>query len=395
MKKTVLVLGLLAAPVLAIEPQAAKEAAKAVDPARIGPSIDALCAPELGGRRAGTEGGKKTTALLAKAFADAGLAKLGGESSYVFDAGNGDENVLGVIAGSDLARESIVLSAHWDGVGVDEDGKVVPGADENASALSALLEMARVLGKTKPRRTLVFAAFGGWWDPKDDTNRWRGARAFLKKHRGTIHPVFQLDLMMLGVPLMATEPERFFALGSESSAPLIDVLKEAAAATTELKVARASVDLVEKRGPRDDYDAFRAAKVPFVFLTSGVSKHYHLVTDAPATLDKKRIAAAARLGIDIVARVDARDEAPEFAKESLTDDRRDATEVLDLVTAALDPKNGITFDPPSEKKALEFKRDKIKDMLDVEGELHLEKRDRGVLKETLELLLISLTHRKL
>src|SRR5207302_7453777 len=103
-----------------------------------------------------TTGGKKTTAFLAKAFEDAGLAKLEGESSYVFALTGGDENVIGRVAGGGRSAEAIVISAHWDGAGEDEAGKLVPGADENGSGLAALLEMARTLAKSKPRRTLVF-----------------------------------------------------------------------------------------------------------------------------------------------------------------------------------------------------------------------------------------------
>ncbi len=222
----------------------------------------------------------------------------------------------------------------------------------------------------------------------NDAKRFRGAKDFLKLKK--VQPIFQVDLMMLGVPLLPSEPERFFALGTESSPALADVLKQSAAQESELRVARASADLVEKRGPRDDYDAFRAAGVPFVFLTSGVSRFYHKVGDVPATVDPKRIAAAARLAIQLVAHVDALDVAPSFAKETTHDDRADATEVLGLIEAALGDKSGIALEA-RDRKALSFKRDRIKDLLEPTGDLHLEPRDRGILKDSLELLLLALT----
>ncbi len=373
----------------ALDSNAAKEAAATIDAKRIGATIDALCAPEMQGRRAGTTGGKKTTAFLAKAFEDAGLQKLEGESSYLFALPDGDENVAGRVPGTDLAAEAIVISAHWDGAGEDEAGKLVPGADENGSGLAALLETARALSKTKPRRTLVFAAFGGWWDPKDDTRRFRGAKVFAKKP-GKAKPVFQIGLYMLGAALLPSEPERFFALGAESSAEVIEVVKAATPGCTDLKMARPSIDIVEKRGPRDDYDAFRAVSVPFVLLMSGVSKHYHKATDVPAHVDTKRIAAAARFAIDVVARVDAADAAPTFAKEPLVDDKLDAAEVLGLIEAALDPKSGITM-KPAETKALTLKRDRIRGLIEEAGEgTKLDARERAVLKDALELLLLCL-----
>ncbi len=75
-------------------------------------------------------------------------------------------NVVGQITGSDpkLADEAILLAAHLDhlGVGRPVNGDAIyNGADDDASGVAAVLELARALGRgPKPRRTVIFALFG-------------------------------------------------------------------------------------------------------------------------------------------------------------------------------------------------------------------------------------------
>jgi len=83
------------------------------------------------------------------------------------------ENVIGVQPGADptLAGEAIVVGAHYDHLGtggefseaLEATGEIHNGADDNASGVAALLEVARVAARTpwRFRRTVVFAAFAG------------------------------------------------------------------------------------------------------------------------------------------------------------------------------------------------------------------------------------------
>jgi len=80
-------------------------------------------------------------------------------------------NVIAVLRGSDprFADEAVIVSAHYDhlgrsgpGVRMAEIGQVHPGADDNASGVAVLLELARTLANAgAPPRTLVFVAFSG------------------------------------------------------------------------------------------------------------------------------------------------------------------------------------------------------------------------------------------
>ncbi len=71
-------------------------------------------------------------------------------------------NVAGLLEGADpaLRGETVILCAHYDHLGVRE-GKTLPGADDNASGVAGLLELARMFGAgSPPRRSLLFLAFG-------------------------------------------------------------------------------------------------------------------------------------------------------------------------------------------------------------------------------------------
>src|SRR5207237_6959348 len=81
-------------------------------------------------------------------------------------------NVIGVLPGSDpkLKNEVIVIGSHYDHLGRGGEGSLAPragaihhGADDNASGVAGLLELARMFSSQnpKPRRTIIFIAFSG------------------------------------------------------------------------------------------------------------------------------------------------------------------------------------------------------------------------------------------
>ncbi|MBI4469895.1 MAG: M20/M25/M40 family metallo-hydrolase [Acidobacteria bacterium] len=71
-------------------------------------------------------------------------------------------NVIGGVPGSgDLAKETIVIGGHYDTGGVDPDGTLFPGAEDDASGVAITLELARtvVQSQGRPERSIVFAAW--------------------------------------------------------------------------------------------------------------------------------------------------------------------------------------------------------------------------------------------
>ena len=80
-------------------------------------------------------------------------------------------NVIGVYPGTGAAmgpqgkaldNQVIIVSAYYDGLGIGPDGTLYPGANDNASGVATMLEMARVLkeGNYEPKKTVIFTAWG-------------------------------------------------------------------------------------------------------------------------------------------------------------------------------------------------------------------------------------------
>ncbi|MBN1966669.1 MAG: M20/M25/M40 family metallo-hydrolase, partial [Anaerolineae bacterium] len=69
-------------------------------------------------------------------------------------------NVVCTLQGTDTGAGVIVVSAHYDAVAYDVDSTInAPGADDNATGVAALLELARIMAQSQHRATIIFVAF--------------------------------------------------------------------------------------------------------------------------------------------------------------------------------------------------------------------------------------------
>ena len=123
---------------------------------------DTVC----GGRRTGTGGNGMASFWIAQQFSQIGLRQLGDSWFQIFQtqAGETGHNVAGLLPGSGAAgRQYIIIGAHFDHLGTLK-GVLYPGADSNASGVTAMLHLARMLQHMaridRPfRRSVLFVAF--------------------------------------------------------------------------------------------------------------------------------------------------------------------------------------------------------------------------------------------
>ena len=127
-------------------------------------------------------------------------------------------NVIGILRGSDpkLSKETILLSAHLDHLGVRANmpgDNIFNGADDDASGVTAVLELAEALAKgEKPKRTVVFALFGS-----EEIGGY-GARYFQEHPPVPIESfVANLEFEMIGRPDSAVPPHTLWLTGYERS----------------------------------------------------------------------------------------------------------------------------------------------------------------------------------
>jgi len=127
-------------------------------------------------------------------------------------------NVVGILRGSDakLAKETVLLSAHLDHLGIGREvagDSIYNGADDDASGVTAVLELAEALSTgPKPKRTVVFALFGS-----EEIGGY-GARYFQEHPPVPIESfVANLEFEMIGRADGAVAPHTLWLTGYERS----------------------------------------------------------------------------------------------------------------------------------------------------------------------------------
>ena len=228
-----------------------------------------LASPEFLGRRG--PGAAPTSRHLAAAFERLGLKPAFNDSFYqpipsLLTEGTSKASIVGrnvgaILPGSDpkLKDEWILLSAHYDHLGKRGD-VLYPGADDNASGVAMLLEVAEyfALSKDKPRRTIAFISF-------DQEEAGLIGSTYFVAHPPLPFRNFKAFLIadMLGRSMANVMDEYVFVLGSERSAQLRQARGEDRAAR-RARIGRLGADLV---GTRSDYGPFRDRRVPFLFFS--------------------------------------------------------------------------------------------------------------------------------
>ena len=161
--------------------------------------IITLSSDKMEGRRAGSEGIEKATQYIESEFERIGLSKYDTLSSYRqnFDFyGMSFNNVVGVLKGKSLSDEFIVISAHYDHLGIDyeiDGDNIYNGANDNASGVTAVLTLAEYFKKSNiNERSIIFVAFTG------EEMGLRGSRYFGKNiNRSKI--MAGINIEMIGV----------------------------------------------------------------------------------------------------------------------------------------------------------------------------------------------------
>ncbi|HEX8337629.1 MAG TPA: M20/M25/M40 family metallo-hydrolase [Pyrinomonadaceae bacterium] len=277
------------------------EQPKKIDAARLLEDVRALSADAMEGRGAGTRGGELARAYLLRRFKEAGLAPLWPTFEQTFDLpakGGKGVNLVGYVKGAKYPERLIVVTAHYDHLGV-RDGQVYNGADDNASGVAVLLQLAAHFQRAaRPEHSLVFAALDA------EELGLLGARALVKKLRDEKRGVaLDVNLDMVG----HSERGELYAAGTYHTPALRPALERvAAAAPVKLLLGH------DRPGQgNDDWTSqsdqfpFHKAGVPFVYF--GVEDHgdYHKPSDDFDTLTRDFFVGAAETVLEAVKALDA------------------------------------------------------------------------------------------
>jgi len=199
-------------------------------------------------------------------------------------------NVVAILPGSDPARaaESLVIGAHYDhlgrgenGANTDDRGRIHPGADDNASGVAVLLELARVLADKPRPRSIVFVTFTG-----EETGR-LGSRYFIQN--ATRYPPDKM-IAMINLDTVGRLGERpLLALGAGSAEEWVHILRGAG------YVTGAQVKPVADDIGSSDQTSFIEAGVPAVQLFSGAHADFHRPGDTADRIDAAGLVTTAQV----------------------------------------------------------------------------------------------------
>ena len=216
------------------------------------------------------------------------------------------KNIVGFVQGSDpqLKKECVVFTAHYDHIGKDKKGNVYNGADDNASGVAALLELARVFQELehKPARSILFL-----WSTAEEIG-------LLGSESYTQNPLFPLqktvaciNLDMIGrvyeirdsvwksSPKLVKDFNGIYTLTSPFC-PELASLTDSACIKLGLIPDHSLPDMFLRSS---DHYNFHNNNIPILNLSTGYHADYHKITDDDDKINFKKMNRVANLCYEV------------------------------------------------------------------------------------------------
>lgn len=239
-------------------------------------------------------------------------------------------NVIGILDGFDpqLKSEAIVIGAHYDHLGHGGEGSLAPrsgevhhGADDNASGVAGLLELARIFSsqQPKPRRTIVFIAFSG------EEEGLLGSNYYVN------HPVVPLAKVtaMINMDMIGRLKDNKLIVGGVGTAPewrgwlasanppvgMTAVMRRPGSLDdrSEDLIKDLNLTLNEDGFGPSDHSSFYAKQIPVLFFFTGSHEDYHKPSDTADKINYEGEARIVALVGRMVQEVDRNDKRPSYA----------------------------------------------------------------------------------
>lgn len=233
------------------------------------------------------------------------------------------ENIIGILEGSDarLKKEFIVIGAHYDHLGRGGEGSLAPragdihhGADDNASGVAGVLELARWFSSanSKPKRTLVFIAFSG------EEEGLLGSNFYVN------HPVAPLaqTVAMINMDMIGRLKDNKLIVGGIGTAQGWREMITDANLNYYLSTLRPGVvsqlpdsftlTLNEDGYGPSDHSSFYAKQVPVLFFWTGTHEDYHKPSDTADKINYEGEARIISLIANVVQKIDSSEQRPAY-----------------------------------------------------------------------------------
>jgi len=259
-----------------------------------------IASDEMQGRETGSEGQKKAGRYMISEYQKMSVSHPKSMENYYQkvpkEALNGrrgslpdSENILAFIEGKEKPEEIIVISAHYDHVGIDKNGEIYNGADDDGSGTVALMEIAEAFQKAKkngksPKRSILILHVTG------EEHGLLGSKYYSE------NPVFplantvaNLNIDMIGRDDLENRGKQYvYVIGSEMLSSDLKKINEAANKKTvnlELNYKYDDPKDPQRLYYRSDHYNFAKHNIPIAFYFDGIHEDYHKPTDDSDKID--------------------------------------------------------------------------------------------------------------
>ena len=288
--------------------------------------LTTVASDEMEGRDTGSPGQKKAGKFLIQQYQKNGVPYPKGASSYYQNIPSASlnsrnkenlpdsENIWAFIEGSEKPEEIIVVSAHYDHVGI-KNGEVYNGADDDGSGTVALVQIAKAFSQAKkdghgPKRSLLFIHMTG------EEHGLLGSKYYSE------NPLFPLKntITDINIDMIGRRDEAHVAsnnyiylIGSDYlSTDLYTICEKA---NNEFVHLDLDYTFNDKNDPnrfyyRSDHYNFAKNGIPSVFLFNGVHADYHKATDEVSKIEFDALAKRTQLAFSIAWELANRDNRP-------------------------------------------------------------------------------------
>ena len=248
--------------------------------------ITYLASDDLQGRLAGSLGEKKAADYIVKEFKKLKLQPFSGKDfiqpfEYAVKLNPHEEsssvkinarNVIGYL--DNKAPKTILIGAHYDHLGLNEhhnstlmnsEGQIHNGADDNASGVSAVLELARMFSQNKnqEKANYIFALFSG------EEDGLMGSK-FMADH---LPKGKKIDLMINLDMVGRLNKDKDLSVGGAGTSPIFGNYIE------KYKPAGINIAIDSSGVGPSDHTSFYLKDIPVLFLFTGTHSDYHKPTD--------------------------------------------------------------------------------------------------------------------
>ena len=201
------------------------------------------------------------------------------------------ENVVAVLPGRDLKDEILIISSHYDHIGI-RNGKIYNGADDDGSGSMGVLELAEafVIAAKEgngPRRTIVFLNVTG-----EEKGLWGS------EYYADVQPLFPLentvanlniDMIGRNGDLRTNDNDYIYVIGSDMLSTELHSIHQQVSSThfpeMDMDYHYNGKNHPERIYYRSDHYNFAKNNIPVIFYFNGIHEDYHQHTDTPDKID--------------------------------------------------------------------------------------------------------------